>query len=335
MLFFFLFCFLSSLFALHLFVYLCLLVSGRCLSRWRLFSHLVAPGCLFWWRASPQDSAREPGLGVLAVVYAMVVGGGGCWPWPWGTGGCLGAFSLGLVVSPQRILQTSSSGRAVEWGLGLWEPGCSALRVQQREGPWRGGSHPSLCSPRPHPEGPGIPPISGEGPPVICQGTHQHSPGLTQFPSFSPSVVSDSLRPHGPQHARPPCPSPTPKGYSDSCPSSRWCHPAISSSVIPFSSRPQSLASSGSQGLGKEAGARVGWGSLTRSLRWVSDTHTLAPPVPLHHVRGPQPSEPLWGSLAGIVFRFPGLLLHGHRSSSISFHLTTCFLSAWLCRNLP
>ena len=77
-------------------------------------------------------------------------GGGGCWPWPWGTGGCLGAFSLGLVVSPQRILQTSSSGRAVEWGLGLWEPGCSALRVQQREGPWRGGSHPSLCSPRPH-----------------------------------------------------------------------------------------------------------------------------------------------------------------------------------------
>ena len=61
---------------------------------------------------------------------------------------------------------------------------------------------------------------------------------------FSHSVVSDSLRPHESQHARPPCPSPTPRVYSNSCPSSRWCHPAISSSVIPFSSCPQSLPSS-------------------------------------------------------------------------------------------
>ena len=63
---------------------------------------------------------------------------------------------------------------------------------------------------------------------------------------FSHSVVSDSLRPYDSQHARPPCPSPTPGVYSDSCPSSRWCHPAISSSVIPFSSCPQSLPASGS-----------------------------------------------------------------------------------------
>ena len=49
---------------------------------------------------------------------------------------------------------------------------------------------------------------------------------------FSRSVVSDSLRPHEPQHARPPCPSPTPRVYSNSCPLSRWCHPAISFSVI-------------------------------------------------------------------------------------------------------
>ena len=63
---------------------------------------------------------------------------------------------------------------------------------------------------------------------------------------FSHSVVSDSLRPHESQHARPPCPSPTPGVYSDSCPSSRWCHPAISSSVVPFSSCPQSLPASGS-----------------------------------------------------------------------------------------
>ena len=61
---------------------------------------------------------------------------------------------------------------------------------------------------------------------------------------FSHSVVSDSFRPHESQHARPPCPSPTPGVYPNSCPSSRWCHPAISSSVIPFSSCPQSLPAS-------------------------------------------------------------------------------------------
>ena len=61
---------------------------------------------------------------------------------------------------------------------------------------------------------------------------------------FSHSVVSDSLRPYELQHTRPPCPSPTPGVHSNSCPSSRWCHPAISSSVIPFSSCPQSLPAS-------------------------------------------------------------------------------------------
>ena len=58
--------------------------------------------------------------------------------------------------------------------------------------------------------------------------------------------MSDSLWPHGPQHARPPCPSPTPRVYSNSCPLSQWCHPAISSSVVCFSSCPQSLPASGS-----------------------------------------------------------------------------------------
>ena len=62
---------------------------------------------------------------------------------------------------------------------------------------------------------------------------------------FSCSVVSDSLQPHESQHARPPCPSPTPRVYSNSCPLSWWCHPAISSSVVPFSSCPQSLPASG------------------------------------------------------------------------------------------
>ena len=61
---------------------------------------------------------------------------------------------------------------------------------------------------------------------------------------FSRSVVSDSLWPHELQHARPPCPSPTPGVYPNPCPSSRWCHPAISSSVVPFSSCPKSLPAS-------------------------------------------------------------------------------------------
>ena len=65
------------------------------------------------------------------------------------------------------------------------------------------------------------------------------------FLQFSCSVVSDSLRPHGPQHTRPPCPSPTPRVYSNSCPLSQWYHPTISSSVVPFSC-PQSFPASGS-----------------------------------------------------------------------------------------
>ena len=67
-----------------------------------------------------------------------------------------------------------------------------------------------------------------------------------QFSSvqFIRSVVFDSLGPHESQHTRPPCPSPTPGVHSDSCPPSQWCHPAISSSVVPFSSCPQSLPAS-------------------------------------------------------------------------------------------
>ena len=68
--------------------------------------------------------------------------------------------------------------------------------------------------------------------------------GIFSSVQFICSVVSDSLRPHESQHARPPCPSPTPGIHSDSHPSSQWCHPAISSSVVPFSSCPQSLPAS-------------------------------------------------------------------------------------------
>ena len=69
---------------------------------------------------------------------------------------------------------------------------------------------------------------------------------IYQSVQFSHSVVSESLRPHELQHTRPPCPSPTPGVHPNSCAWSRWCHPAISSSVVPFSSCPQSLLESGS-----------------------------------------------------------------------------------------
>ena len=85
---------------------------------------------------------------------------------------------------------------------------------------------------------------------------------------FSRSVVSNSLWPHESQHTRPPCPAPSPRVHSNSRPSSRWCHPAISSSVVPFSSCPQSLPASesfpmcqlftwGSQSIGVSALASV------------------------------------------------------------------------------
>ena len=103
---------------------------------------------------------------------------------------------------------------------------------------------------------------------------------------FSRSVMSDSLRPHESQHTRPPCPSPTPGVHSDSCPLSRWCHPAFSSSVVPFSSCPQSLPASesfpmsqlfswGGQSTGVSALASVlpkkslGWSSLEWT-GWIS-----------------------------------------------------------------
>ena len=72
-----------------------------------------------------------------------------------------------------------------------------------------------------------------------------HKPNKGSVSLSSCSVVSDSLRPHGLQHTRPPCPSPTPGACSNSCSLSRWCHPTISSSVVPFSFRLHSLPASG------------------------------------------------------------------------------------------
>ena len=86
-------------------------------------------------------------------------------------------------------------------------------------------------------------------PRVFCRvlfTSHSYYSVLFSSLQFSLSAVSDSLWPHESQHTKPPCASPTLRVYSNSCPSSRWCHPAISSSVIPFSSCPQSLPASGS-----------------------------------------------------------------------------------------
>ena len=87
---------------------------------------------------------------------------------------------------------------------------------------------------------------------------------------LSRSVMSDFLQPHELQHARPPCPSPTPVVYPNSCPLSRWCHPTISSSIVPFSSCPQcfpqsaawsfqmsQLSASGGQSIGVSASTSV------------------------------------------------------------------------------
>ena len=76
----------------------------------------------------------------------------------------------------------------------------------------------------------------------LCPSNHFHS----SLVPFIRLVVSNSLQPHGPQHTRPPCPSPTPGVYSNSCPSSQWSHPTISSSVIPFSSCLHPFPASGS-----------------------------------------------------------------------------------------
>ena len=97
---------------------------------------------------------------------------------------------------------------------------------------------------------------------------------------FSRSVVSDSLQPHESQHARPPCPSPTPGVYSNSCPSNWWCHPAISSSVVPFSSCPQPLpASSGSEKCRILSLLQVGAGYLLSVYHYQAaiNTHNASP----------------------------------------------------------
>ena len=122
---------------------------------------------------------------------------------------------------------------------------------------------------------------------------------------FSRSVVSDSLRPHKLQHTRPPCPSPTPGVHSDSHPSSQWCHPAISSSVIPFSSCPQFLPASGSFPMSQ----LFAWGGQSTGLSALASFPPMNTLVP----------DNIWTHVAW----FRGLY-----SSS---HYAPLLLRAWIC----
>ena len=92
---------------------------------------------------------------------------------------------------------------------------------------------------------------------ILLPHLHLSGPQSASSIQFSRSVVADSLRPRKSQHARPPCPSPTPEVHPNSCASSRWCHPAISSSVVPFSSCPQSLPAS--ESFSNELTLRMRW----------------------------------------------------------------------------
>ena len=134
---------------------------------------------------------------------------------------------------------------------------------------------------------------------MVVEMTKIHGEKCQMFVQFSRSVVSDSLRPHESQHTRLPCPSPTSGVHSNSCPSSWWCHPAISSSVVPFSSCPQSLPASesfpmsqlfawGGQSTGASASASFlpentqDW-SPSEWTGWISlqsKGHSESPPTP-------------------------------------------------------
>ena len=115
--------------------------------------------------------------------------------------------------------------------------------------------------------------------PKNAQTTTQLHSSLSSYSSvqFSRSVMSDSLRPHESQHARPPCPSPTPRVHSKSRPSSWWCHPAISSSVIPFSSNLQSFPASRSFQMSQftSGGQSLEFQLQHQSFQWTPRTDLL------------------------------------------------------------
>ena len=146
---------------------------------------------------------------------------------------------------------------------------------------------------------------------------------------FSCSVVSDSLWPHESQHARPPYPSPTPGIHSDSRPSSQWCHPAISSSVIPFSSCPQSLPASESFPMGQH----FAWGGQS------TGASALASFLPKKS-QGWSPSEWTgWISLQskGLSRVFSNTTVQKHQffSAQLWYSLEVCISNGYIFPFLP
>ena len=121
--------------------------------------------------------------------------------------------------------------------------------------------------------------------------------------------MSDSLWPHGLQHARPPCPSPTPGDYSNSCPLSRWCHPAMSSSVVPFSSCPQSFPAS--------------WSAL--HIKWPKYWSFSFSISPSNEHPGLIPFRMDWLDLPAVQGTLKSLLQH-HSSKASSFLRSAFFI---------
>ena len=122
---------------------------------------------------------------------------------------------------------------------------------------------------------------------------------------FSHSVVSDSLWPHESQHTRPPCPSPTPGVHSDLRPLSQWCHPAISSSVVPFSFYPQSLPAS------------VFSNESTLRMRWPKYWSFSFSIIPAKEISGLISSRMNWLDLLAVQGTLKSLLQHHSSKASI------------------
>ena len=137
---------------------------------------------------------------------------------------------------------------------------------------------------------------------------------------ISRSVVSDSLRPHESQHARPPCPSPTPGVHSDSRPSSQWCHPAISSSVIPFSSCPQVPPS-----------IRVFSNESTLRIRWPKYWSFSFSIIPSKEIPGLISFRMDWLDLLAVQGTLKSLLQHHSKKNRIYLMTEKSSISKWYC----
>ena len=120
--------------------------------------------------------------------------------------------------------------------------------------------------------------------------------------------MSDSLRPHEPQHVRPPCPLPTPRVYPNPCPMSRWCHPTISSSVVPFSSCPQSFPASESSN------------ELALHIRWPKYWSFSFSISPSSEYSGLISFRMDWLDLLAVQGTLKSLPQHHHSKASILWH---------------